>query len=102
MLQQSVSKYKVKVKEGDKEFEEEIEIDTKEQTETYRIPKTNSGNAGEVDVVYDFKKVKYFGQVKVGVKFQWFWLKVFPTRLIIRIIACVLSRSANYLSISVL
>ena len=70
MLQQSVSKYKVKVKDGDKEFEEEVEIDTKEQTETYRIPKTDSGNAGEVDVVYDFKKVKYFGQVKVGVKFQ--------------------------------
>ena len=70
MLQQSVSKYKVKVKDGDKEVEEEIEIDTKEQTETYRIPKTDSGNAGEVDVVYDFKKVKYFGQVKVGVKFQ--------------------------------
>ncbi|CAH3178130.1 unnamed protein product, partial [Porites evermanni] len=53
---QSVSKYKVKVKDGDKEFEEEIEIDTKDQTETYRIPKTDSGNAGEVDVVYDFKK----------------------------------------------
>ena len=74
MLQQSVSKFKVKVKDGDKELEEEIEIDTKEQTETYRIPKTDSGNAGEVDVVYDIKKVKYFGQVKVGVKFQWFWL----------------------------
>ena len=65
-----MSKYKVKVKDGEKEFEEEIEIDIKEQTETYRIPKTNSGNAGEVDVVYDFKKVKYFGQGKVGVKFN--------------------------------
>ena len=65
-----MSKYKVKVKDGEKEFEEEIEIDIKEQTETYRIPKTNSGNAGKVDVVYDFKKVKYFGQVKVSVKFQ--------------------------------
>ncbi|XP_073232942.1 uncharacterized protein [Porites lutea] len=53
---QSVSKYKVKVKNGDKEFEEEVEIDTEKQTETYRIPKTDSGNAGEVDVVYDFKK----------------------------------------------
>lgn len=53
---QSVSKYKVKVKDGDKEVEEEVEIDTKKQTETYRIPKTDSGNAGEVDVVYDFKK----------------------------------------------
>ena len=70
MLQQSVSKYKVKVKNGDKEFEEEVEIDTEKQTETYRIPKTDSGNAGEVDVVYDFKKVKYFGQSKVGVKFN--------------------------------
>ena len=57
ILQQSVSKYKFKIKDGDKEIEEDVEIDTEKQTETYRIPKTDSGNAGEVDIVYDFKKV---------------------------------------------
>ena len=56
-LQQSVSKYKFKIKDGDKEIEEDVEIDTEKQTETYRIPKTDSGNAGDVDIVYDFKKV---------------------------------------------
>lgn len=53
---QSVSKYKFKIKDGDKEIEEDVEIDTEKQTETYRIPKTDSGNAGDVDIVYDFKK----------------------------------------------
>ena len=56
-LQQSMSKYKFKIKDGDKEIEENVEIDTEKQTETYRIPKTDSGNAGDVDIVYDFKKV---------------------------------------------
>ena len=52
-----MSKYKVKIKDGDKEIDEEVEIDTEKQTETLSIPKTNSGNAGEVKVVFDFKKV---------------------------------------------
>ena len=53
-----MSKYSLKVKDGDEEVDEEIEVDTEKQTETYHIPKTDSSNAGDVDVVYDFKKVK--------------------------------------------
>ncbi|XP_078370336.1 uncharacterized protein LOC144654107 [Oculina patagonica] len=53
---ETASKYKVKIKDGDKEVDEEIEVDTEKQTETLHVPKTDSGNAGEVDVVYDFKK----------------------------------------------
>ncbi|XP_078369585.1 uncharacterized protein LOC144653466 [Oculina patagonica] len=54
--EKKVTKYKLKVKDGDKEVDEELEVDTEKQTEKYRIPKTDSGNSGEVDVVYDFKK----------------------------------------------
>ena len=32
-LQETVSKYTVKVKDGDKEVDEEVEVDTKKQTE---------------------------------------------------------------------
>ena len=52
-----MSKYNVKIKDGDKEVDEEVEIDTEKQTETVSVPKTDSGNAGEVKVVFDFKKV---------------------------------------------
>ncbi|CAH3165375.1 unnamed protein product, partial [Porites evermanni] len=55
-LQESVYKYKLKIKDGDKVIEEDIEIDTEKQTETYHIPKKYSGNGGEVDIVYDFKQ----------------------------------------------
>ena len=55
--QQTVSKFNVKIKDGDKEVDEEVEIDTEKQTETLSIPKTDSGNAGEVKVIFDFKKV---------------------------------------------
>ena len=41
----------------DKEVDEEVEIDAEKQTETVSIPNTDSGNAGEVKVVFDFKKV---------------------------------------------
>lgn len=53
----TVSKYKVKINDGGKEYVEEIIIDTKKQTETFHIPKMNSSNAGEVDVIYGFKNV---------------------------------------------
>ena len=33
-LQETVSKYKVKIKDGDKEVDEEIDVDTEKQTET--------------------------------------------------------------------
>jgi len=49
----------VKINDGDKEIDEEIKVDTEKQTETVSVSKTNSGNAGEVKVVYDFEKVKY-------------------------------------------
>jgi len=55
-----VSKYNVKIKDGDKEIDEKVEIDTEKQTETLTIPKTDTGmngNEGEVKVVFDFKKV---------------------------------------------
>ncbi len=58
ILQDNVTKYKLKIKDGDKEVDEEIEVDTEKQTETLHVPKTDSSTAGEVDVVYDFKKVK--------------------------------------------
>ena len=58
-----MSKYKVKIKDGDKEVDEEVEIDTEKQTETVNVPKTDSGNAGEVKVVFDFKKVNKFLKV---------------------------------------
>ena len=48
-LQESVYKYKLKIKDGDKVIEEDIEIDTEKQTQTYHIPKKYSGNGGEVD-----------------------------------------------------
>ena len=53
-----MSKYNVKIKDGNQEIDEEVEIDTEKETETLSISKTNSGNAGEVKVVIDFKKVK--------------------------------------------
>lgn len=55
----TVSKYNVKFKDGDKVIEEKVEIDTEKQTETLTIPKTDTGkngNEGEVKVVFDFKK----------------------------------------------
>ena len=49
----------MKIKDGDKEINEKIKVDTDKQTETVSVPKTDIGNAGEVKVVYDFEKVKY-------------------------------------------
>ena len=60
--QETLSKYKVKAKDGDEEYEQEIKIDTEKQTETYHIPKTKSSSAGEVDEVYDFKRVSKLAQ----------------------------------------
>lgn len=53
-----MSKYKVKVYDGGKEYDEEIEVDTEKQTETIHIPEIDSSSTGEVDVIFDFKKVK--------------------------------------------
>ena len=62
-----MSKYNVKIKDGDKELDEEVEIDTEKQTETLSIPKVTSGNvnAGDVKVVFDFKKVNNLRNGKI-------------------------------------
>ena len=65
-----MSKYKVKVKDGDEEYDQEIKIDTEKQTETYHIPKTKSSNAGEVDEVYDFKRVSELMSLTMTSNFQ--------------------------------
>lgn len=65
-----MSKYKVKVKDGDEEYDQEIKIDTEKQTETYHIPKTKSSNAGEVDEVYDFKRVSELMSFTMTSNFQ--------------------------------
>ena len=65
-----MSKYKVKVKDGDEEYDQEIKIDTEKQTETYHIPKTKSSNAGEVDEVYDFKRVSKLMSFTMTSNFQ--------------------------------
>ena len=53
----SVTKYKLKVKNEDgKEYDEEVKIDTKTETETFHVPKT-SPDEKEADIVFDFKKV---------------------------------------------
>lgn len=62
-LQDKVSKYTVKVDDKGKQYDETIEVDTEKQTETFHIPKTASSSAGQVDVVYDFKKVNNMGAV---------------------------------------
>lgn len=52
-----MSKYTVKVDDGGKLYDETVEVDTKEKTETFHIPST--GSAGEVDAIYDFEKVNF-------------------------------------------
>ena len=53
----TVEKFKLKMKTEDgKDYDEEIEIDTKKETETYHVPKT-SPDIKESDVILDFKKV---------------------------------------------
>ena len=59
-LNDKVSEYKVKVKDGDKDLDETIKIDTKKETGTFHIASngyTSPDAPGEVDVVYDFKQV---------------------------------------------
>ena len=59
ILQETVSKYILKVDDGKKKVET-VEIDTEKETETFRIPSdgdTSSSAPGDVDIVYDFKRV---------------------------------------------
>lgn len=58
-MQETVTKYKVKFNDGRKEYTEEIEVDAEKQTEIFHIPEIVSSNAGQVDVIFEFTKVKY-------------------------------------------
>lgn len=52
-----MAKYRLKLKTKDgKDYEEEVQIDTQKETETFHVPKTSPDNE-EADIVLDFKKV---------------------------------------------
>ena len=51
-----VSKYTLKMNKDGKDYEEQVDVDTEKETETFHVPKTSpEDEAG--DIVYDFKKV---------------------------------------------
>ena len=55
-----MSKYNVKVKEGNTEIDETVEVDTQNEFEKIHIPSngdTSESAPGEVDVIFDFKLV---------------------------------------------
>lgn len=51
-----VSKYTVKMNKDGKDYDEQVDVDTEKETETFHVPKTSSDNEAG-DIVYDFKKV---------------------------------------------
>lgn len=51
-----VSKYTVKVNKDGKDYDEQVDVDTEKETETFHVPKTSPDNEAG-DIVYDFKKV---------------------------------------------
>lgn len=63
-LKDTVSKYKCKLKDEDKDLDETIKIDSKRETETFQTA-SNGGTSpdGEVKVIYDFKQVSERGGV---------------------------------------
>ena len=65
-LKDTVSKYKCKLKDGDKDLDESIKIDSKKETETFQTA-SNGGTSpdvpGEVEIIYDFKQVSGRGGV---------------------------------------
>ena len=56
LLKNSVKKYHLRLSKDGKEYDEDIEIDIENETETFHVPKT-SPNEESADMVYDFKKV---------------------------------------------
>ena len=64
-LQDAKSKYNVKVKDGVEQYNQTIEIDPEKKTEKVHIPSTSS-SPGEIDIVYDFEKVKHRGEVRMS------------------------------------
>ena len=55
----SVAKYTLKMNKDGKDYEEKIDVDTENETETFHVPKTSSDNEA-ADIVYDFKKVIHY------------------------------------------
>ena len=51
-----VSKYTLKINKDGQDYDEQIEVDTEKETETFRVPKTSPDDEAG-DIVYDFKKV---------------------------------------------
>jgi len=51
-----VSKYTLKMTKDGHDYDEQIEVDTEKETETFRVPKTSPDDEAG-DIVYDFKKV---------------------------------------------
>ena len=51
-----VSKYTLKMNKDGKDYEEQVEVDTEKETETFHVPKTSPDDEAG-DIVYDFKKV---------------------------------------------
>ena len=51
-----MSKYTLKMNKDGKDYEEQVDVNTEKEIETFRVPKTSPDDeAGEI--VYDFKKV---------------------------------------------
>lgn len=50
--------------EDGKDYDEEVQIDTKKETETFHVPKT-SPDQEEADIVLDFKKVSDYRALHV-------------------------------------
>jgi len=50
-----VSKYTLKVNKDGKDYDEQVEVDTEKETETFHVPKTSPDDEAG-DIVYDFKK----------------------------------------------
>lgn len=52
--------YTVEIDDGKKKVDETVEIDTKKETEKFHVPSDGDNSpsaAGDVDVIYDFKRV---------------------------------------------
>jgi len=50
-----VSKYTLKINKDGKDYEEQVEVNTEKETETFHVPKTSPDDEAG-DIVYDFKK----------------------------------------------
>ena len=51
-----VSKYTLQMNKDGKDYDEQVEVDTEKETETFHVPKTSPDDEAG-DIIYDFKKV---------------------------------------------